>query len=56
MTLDLGGKQVVISSDLGTIRLSLWANKGSLGIQITPKEAIRIRAALLAAILDAEKG
>jgi hypothetical protein len=39
MILDLDGKQIVISSDLGKIRLSLWAYRGSMGIELTPDQA-----------------
>jgi len=48
------GSEIVVSADLGKIRLSLWANGGSLGKEIDQKSAIRIRAALLAAILKVE--
>lgn len=55
MTVDLpDGKQVVVSSDRGAIRLQLWANRGSLGLELDRKAAIKIRTALLAAILAAE--
>jgi hypothetical protein len=33
------GKQIIISSDLGKIHLSLWAYRGSMGIELTPDQA-----------------
>lgn len=41
------GKQVVVRSDLGTIRLQLWANKGSLGVEIAPEQAMRLAGELI---------
>jgi hypothetical protein len=47
MTLDLpDGKQIVVNSDLGTIRLSLWAYRGSLGVSLTPDQAKELGLAL----------
>jgi hypothetical protein len=35
MILELSdGKQIVVSSDLGQMRLSLWANRGCLGVEL----------------------
>jgi hypothetical protein len=57
MTINIaGGKQVCVSSDLGKIRMSLWANRGSLGLELTKQEAIALRAALFRAILEIEQG
>jgi hypothetical protein len=43
MTFDLGdGGQVVVSSDMGKIRLSLWACRGSLGKEMSPEQAEEI--------------
>jgi hypothetical protein len=56
MIFDLGGgKEIVITGDKGGIRLTLWANRGCMGLTINPKQAIKIRTALLSAILEAEK-
>jgi hypothetical protein len=57
MTVDLsGGRQVVVSADLGTIRMSLWANRGCLGTEITPNDALEIAALLILAAKKAKKG
>jgi hypothetical protein len=33
------GKQIVVISDRGQVRLSLWACKGSLGVELPPDVA-----------------
>jgi hypothetical protein len=39
--IELGeGKQIVGSSDQGVIWTQLFANKGSLGVQLTPEQAM----------------
>jgi hypothetical protein len=56
MTISLpDGKQVVVNSDMGSIRLQVCAYRGSLGIGLTIAQAIKVRAALMGAILEAEK-
>jgi hypothetical protein len=41
MNLDLGdGKQITGSSDLNLIWTQIWANKGSLGVALTPEQAM----------------
>jgi hypothetical protein len=44
------GKEIVVSHDLGKTRISIWANRGELGVEIDRKSAIRLRAALFAAV------
>jgi hypothetical protein len=39
MILDLDGKQVVVNSDLGKIRLQLWVNRGCSGIELDSASA-----------------
>jgi len=57
MTVDLsGGRQVVVSADLGTIRMSLWANRGCLGCEVSPNDALEIAALLILAAKKAKKG
>ena len=51
--LDLNdGKQAIISSDnrTDTIWLQLYANRGSLGVQLTKKQAVALRKALFEAV------
>ena len=48
------GSEIVVSSDLGKIRMSLWANKTCLGKELDRKSAIKLRVALLAAIVEGE--
>jgi hypothetical protein len=55
MTVDLkNGRQVIVSADLGTIRMTLWANRGSLGLQLTPEEAFEVAAMLIGAARKAK--
>jgi hypothetical protein len=49
------GKQVSVTSDKGSIWLQVCACRGSIGIQLTRAEAIKLRSALLRAILETEK-
>jgi hypothetical protein len=47
MTVELpDGKQIVVNSDLGQVRVSLWANRGCLGVTLTPEEAVQVSRAL----------
>jgi hypothetical protein len=56
MTISLpDGKQVVVNSDMGSIWLQVCACRGSLGTKLTVPQAIKVRAALMGAILEAEK-
>jgi hypothetical protein len=53
---DLGnGRQVIVSSDLGKIRISLWANRGSLGTELTPEQAMQVAGDLIYAARKARK-
>jgi hypothetical protein len=57
MTVDLPhGRQIVVSSDLGTIRMTLWANRGCLGCEVSPNDALEIAALLIVAARKAKKG
>lgn len=41
--LDLGaGKQVIALSDLGRLHTTIWANKGCLGVELTPEQAMEL--------------
>jgi hypothetical protein len=41
MILDLGdGKQIVANADLGKLWLQVCANRGSLGVELTPDQAM----------------
>jgi hypothetical protein len=43
MTVDLdNGKQAVVNRDLGKLWLQLFANRGSLGVELTPEQAEEI--------------
>lgn len=56
MTVNLpDNKQVSVLSDKGTIRLQINAYRGSMGVELDRKSAIRLRTELLAAILKAEE-
>ena len=53
MTIDLGnGKQIVITDDPRSenIWIALWANKGSIGLELTKKDAMELRRALFSAV------
>lgn len=41
------GKQIVVSSDLGQLHISLFANGTSLGSNLSRKEAIQLSVMLL---------
>jgi hypothetical protein len=56
MTVDLkNGRQVIVSADLGTIRMTLWANRGSLGCEISANDALEIAALLIVAAKKVKK-
>lgn len=40
------GREIVVSSDLGITRISIWANGGNLGVEISPEAAIKLSRAL----------
>lgn len=44
------GREIVVSSDLGRICLTLWANRGSLGSEVSDAAAMEIAGALIAAV------
>jgi hypothetical protein len=47
MTIDLGeGKQIVLSADLGRLWTQIFANRGSLGVELTPEQAMEYGLAL----------
>jgi len=49
--IDLGDcKQIVVSADLGQLCLSLWANKGSIGVCLTDDQAFAVASALIAGV------
>jgi hypothetical protein len=48
------GSEIVVSSDLGKIRLSLWANGGSLGKELDHAQAMETAGALIAAVRKAK--
>lgn len=55
LTIDLdNGKQAVVASDSRTpgIRLQLHANKGSLGVELTKRQAIELNLAIVSAIRE----
>jgi hypothetical protein len=56
--IDLGdNKQVIVTSDErkpDTVYFKLWAFGGGLGVELTKKQAIQLRALLLRAILECE--
>jgi hypothetical protein len=57
MTVDLkNGRQVIVSADLGTIRMTLWANRGALGTEISPNDALEIAALLIVAAKKVKRG
>jgi hypothetical protein len=57
MTVDLkNGRQVIVSADLGTIRMTLWANRGSLGCEISANDALEIAALLIVAAKKVKRG
>ena len=50
------GKQIYVNGDLGTVLLQISAFKGSLGIQISPNDALEVAALLIVAARKAKKG
>jgi hypothetical protein len=54
---DLGnGKQLTALSDLGRIRTTIWANKGCLGVELTPEQAMEYGWALFSMGRRAKRG
>ena len=54
MVIDLeNGKQIIVNGD-GGIRLAIWAHKGSLGVDLTKKQASQLRSALLSAMIKGD--
>jgi hypothetical protein len=49
------GREIVVSSDLGKIRITLWANKGCLGTELSPKVATDVAKALISAVMSAKR-
>jgi hypothetical protein len=43
------GREIVVSSDRGKIRITLWANKGCLGTELPNEIAMETAAALIKA-------
>jgi hypothetical protein len=50
------GSEIVVSSDLGTIRLSLWTNKTCLGRELDHAQAMETAGALIAAVRRVRRG
>ena len=50
------GSEIVVSSDLGRIRLSIWANGGSLGKELDPAHSMEVAGALIAAVRKVKRG
>lgn len=49
--IELGdGKQIVVNEDGGNIRLTVWANRGSLGLQLGKKDVVALRRSLFEAL------
>jgi hypothetical protein len=50
------GSEIVVSSDLGKIRLSLWTNKTCLGRELDHAQAMETAGALIAAVRRVRRG
>jgi hypothetical protein len=49
------GREIVVSSDLGKIRITIWANKGCLGTELPSEIAMEAAAALIKAVRKAKR-
>jgi hypothetical protein len=50
------GSEIVVSSDLGTIRFTLWTNKTCLGRELDHAQAMETAGALIAAVRRVRRG
>lgn len=51
----IGDKSINISSDMGKLWLQIFANRGSLGIELTPEQAKQIASELFYRARRADK-